>query len=189
MSEKMVPYSIRLKTDQITFLRSIRNPSDFVRKALDQAILNSVSLEDKVIPLTRKISALELQVTAIEGSVQYQKAKRGLPRLGQLIQRSYFALELLKKPEKWIVKEYFEPHKNALTCMLICLEKPDIRVEMHGTEKEAGLSEETSTQTKRLNELKKEEEYFKKVIETYDQSILRIKDQIEELKKQVLVIQ
>lgn len=86
--EKLHSYSIRLRTDQVTFLRSQQHPAEFLRAALDKTISQvdktPETPEDQIIRLTKQIELIEAQIKGLQEDPEFQEAESMLNNLPEL---------------------------------------------------------------------------------------------------------
>lgn len=78
--EALQLYSVRLGRDQITFLRTLQNASEWIRCAIDEKRMreSTASTENRVILLSQEIKDVRNQVEAVKMNPNYVEAKHGL---------------------------------------------------------------------------------------------------------------
>jgi len=86
--EKLRSYSIRLREDQATFLKSQPDPAEFLRGALDRAISEVEKTpetpEDQIIGLTKQVELIQTQIKALDEDPEFQEAEKTLMNLVEL---------------------------------------------------------------------------------------------------------
>ena len=86
--EKLRSYSIRLREDQMSFLKSQPDPAEFLRGALDRAISEAEKTpetpEDQIIGLTKQVELVQAQIKALDEDPEFQEAEKTLMNLPEL---------------------------------------------------------------------------------------------------------
>lgn len=86
--EKLRSYSIRLRRDQVIFLKGQSNAAGFIRAALDRAIAETEKRvetpEDQIIGLTKQIELIEAQIKGLQEDPTFQEAENMLNNLPEL---------------------------------------------------------------------------------------------------------
>lgn len=197
-------HSFRLRPDQVEFLKSLPNAADFVRKAIDTAIIEASAVdvkEEKVIALSKKIAALRLQIIVLKEHAEYQRALRRIRKLEAFFKDEEEKILALYNAEKNLKIEgrnglYFLRHPdNYSFCVRVSVEKPEKEKDfIKAEEKMLYEAWERGQQIikNNFNELqrfKKEEQYLRRIIETYEKAIDHLKEQIQKLENDIIVIQ
>jgi len=75
--------SHRLSQDQVAFLRTLSNASQFIREAISEKRLREgpISKEEKIITLTKQISFKEAEKSKLASAKEYEEAKATVTRL------------------------------------------------------------------------------------------------------------
>lgn len=109
--QTLTPYSARLTSDQVAFLKTLPNASEWLRKAIDEARVrdSATSTGNRVILLAQQIRALEGQIAALEANSILTHAREELEKLRTIRKERERRLEALQvfvaHPENWSVTE------------------------------------------------------------------------------------
>ena len=79
-SQALVLYSVRLRSDQVAFLKGLANASKWLRKVIDDARVrdSATSTGNRVILLTQQITDVEQQMLFLAQNPAYLQAKERL---------------------------------------------------------------------------------------------------------------
>jgi len=85
-TEKLVSYTFRTTRDQIDFLRSSSNASEFIRKAIEHEKELTVNpLESERLRLIQQIETLETQISELTNHEAYMEAKEKLEEFQRVL--------------------------------------------------------------------------------------------------------
>jgi chromosome segregation ATPase len=107
-AETLVPFSVRLRSDQITFLKGLPNASLWLRKIIDDSRVRepATATGNRVILLTQQIKDVEKQLSSFQENPAFLEAKREL----SVIHRENERIESdIKRHESWLRDEDSQP--------------------------------------------------------------------------------
>ena len=193
--EPLKKYTLYLRRDQLEFLRTQGNVSQFVREAIDKAIETKVSevmsREAKIINLTKKIKEIELKIGKLENNNVFREASRGLPPdiviktlegavsdISKLIQLAEEGKLPTEPPEN--MQGYYELEKKLGVSLTYLRE--------FYREKPISIADEHARISHALKSLQKKSEGLSKdikVVNAFDAEIKKLQEEKEALEKQI----
>jgi len=196
--EILVTYSVRLTRDQVAFLKNIKDAANFIRRALDAAILSysTKSEEHEILALNRRRIELQKQIEKIKQSEEYRSVMDQWSEMTEFRQRleKYERMHLLsqavgklraetslfrRETEESAEYKVFHPSNPALY-VTVKASTLDEAIQKAEQEIEQGLDLEIDMQTK------KEYEFLKKTKQAYEEEIARLEKEIQEIKSKVI---
>jgi len=196
--ELLVTYSVRLTRDQLAFLKNIKDAADFIRRALDAAILaySTKPKEHEILALNRRRIELQKQIEKIKQSEDYKSVMDQWKNMAESRQRleKYEKMHLLsraigklkaeislfrRETEESAEYKVFDPSNPALY-ITVKASTLDDAIQKAEQEIEEGLDLEIDMQTR------KEYEFLKKTKQAYEEEIARLEKEIQETKSKVI---
>jgi len=196
--ELLVTYSVRLRKDQVGFLKNIKDAADFIRRALDAAILSYSTKpeEHEILALNRRRIELQKQIEKIKQSEEYRSVMDQWSEMTEFRQRleKYEKMHLLsqavgklraetslfrRETEESAEYKVFHPSNPALY-ITVKASTPDEAIRKAEEEIEKGLDLEIDMRTR------KEYEFLKRTKQAYEEEIARLEKEIQEIKSKVI---